>query len=61
MFEVANFTGQILSFPTYNGSPVVQAPNYSSFYMGWVIRMKIKIEASVCVSVSYKSPETQFV
>jgi hypothetical protein len=48
MFEVVIFMGQILSFPTYNGSPVVQAPNYSSFYMGWVIRIKIKIAASVC-------------
>jgi hypothetical protein len=36
MFEVVNFMGQILSFPAYNGSPVVQAPNYSSFYMGLV-------------------------
>jgi hypothetical protein len=48
MFEVVNFMSQILSFPTYNGSPVVQAPNYSSFYVGWVIQMKIKIVASVC-------------
>jgi hypothetical protein len=45
---VVNFLGQIMSFPTYNGSPVLQARNYSSFYMGWVIRMKIKIAVSVC-------------
>jgi hypothetical protein len=37
MFKIIDFMGQILSFPTYNGSPVVQAPNYSSFYMGWVV------------------------
>jgi hypothetical protein len=49
---IIDFMGQILSFPNYNGGPVVQAPNYSSFYMGWVIRMKIKIAASVCLPLT---------
>jgi hypothetical protein len=44
---VVNFMGQVLTFSTYNGSPVVQAPNYPSFYMGRGIRMKIKIAACV--------------